>query len=294
MSEDRYGFVGLGRLGLPLAVRMLNAGTRIVGCARGRSQEFVAAGGAIAGDGSVRAVAEAADVIFSCLPTKESLEDAILGLDGVLSAPGPVPIVVEMSTIPLDAKRRLRDEIIGRGGDMLDCPVSGTPMMAETGHAVIYSSGTEATYHRVADTIRQASPNGQFVGDFGEATKLKYVAQILVFTHISAAAEAMAFARVIGLDPDLVVKMISQSPGAASGQFNIRGPLIAAGEFEGRLVTVDMTVEGLEQISEYAAETGASTPLLSVVSGLFDELVERGHGDNDPGKLSEMLFHRAT
>jgi 3-hydroxyisobutyrate dehydrogenase-like beta-hydroxyacid dehydrogenase len=285
------GFIGLGRLGSPFAAHLVAAGYDVAGCKRGRSDELVGAGGRIAGDGSARAVAEAADVVFTCLPNDAALEEVV---DGLLSADGDAPTVVELSTVSIALMERLRARLAERGGGLLDCPVSGTPAMAQGKQAVIFASGDRAAFERVAEPIKAIAPANVFVGALGAGTNFKYVANLLAFVHVTAAAEAMAFAAAAGLDLKLVANVISQSPGATSGQFNIRAPLMAEGRFESTLVTVDQMREVCAQICARADEVGAATPLVSVVRDLYDEFAAQGEADSDPGKLVLYLQEKAS
>src|SRR5437870_5775373 len=112
------GFIGIGRLGLPFAANLVGSGYDVVCCARGRSAELVEHGGRNAGDGSPRAVAEAADgVVLTCLPDDDALDEVVSGL---LEAGGAAPIVVEMSTVSIAGKQRNRDRLATAGGDLLD------------------------------------------------------------------------------------------------------------------------------------------------------------------------------
>jgi 3-hydroxyisobutyrate dehydrogenase len=284
------GVIGLGRMGLPFAINLLAAGYDVVGCARGRSADLVAAGGRIPGDGSPRAVAGEARVVFTCVPDDAALEEVI---GGVLDAGGIAPTVVELSTVSIPLMERLGDRLRERGGDLLDCPVSGTPAMAQDKKAVVFASGDAAAFERVAEPIRAIAPATVFVGDLGAGTNFKYVANLLAFVHVTVAAEAMAFARACGLDLGLVAQVISQSPGATSGQFSIRAPLMAEGKFASTLVTVDQMREVCAQICARAEEVGAATPLVSVVRDLYEDFAAQGEGDSDPGKLVLYLQDRA-
>lgn len=284
------GFLGVGRLGLPLAANLIEAGHEVACCSRGRSEALVAKGGRVADDGSPRAVAAEADVICTCLPTEDSLAEVV---DGLLQAGRPVT-VVELSTFSIPFKREQRERLLAAGGEMLDCPVSGTPVSAENKEAVIFVGGEKAVYDRVEPILKGMTPRVVHVGGFGAGTNMKYVANFLAFTHVTVAAEAMAFAGANGLDQGLVAKLISNAPAATSGQFNIRAPLMAEGRFESKLVTVDMTRKDLELITAQARDVGASARLLAVVKDYYDEMAANGDGDADPAKLSAVLLERAV
>jgi L-threonate 2-dehydrogenase len=292
MSSERHtvGFVGLGRLGLPFALNLVAAGYDVAGCARGRSGELVAAGGRVAGDGSARAVAQEAAVVLTCLPDDAALDHVI---EDLLSAEGDAPTVIELSTVSIALMEQLQSRLAERGGALLDCPVSGTPAMAQEKKAVVFASGDRGAYERMQEIIKAIAPANVFVGGLGAGTNFKYVANLLAFVHVTAAAEAMAFAAAAGLDLGLVAGVISQSPGATSGQFNIRAPLMAEGKFSSTLVTVDQMREVCAQICARADQVGAATPLVAVVRDLYEEFAARGEGDSDPGKLVLYLQEKA-
>jgi putative dehydrogenase len=288
------GFIGLGRLGLPFARNLAEAGYDVAGCRRGRSDELIAAGGRVAGDGTDRAVAAEAKVVFTCVQDEDALKAVIEGPDGILAADGELPTVIEMSTVSITTMQHLREALVARGGELLDCPVSGTPDMAAAKQAVVFASGSRAAFDAVAEIIKAIAPANVFVGELGAGTHFKYVANLLAFVNVTAAIEAMSFASAAGLDLGLVASVISQSPGATSGQFNIRAPMIAEGKFDSRLVTVDQMREVCEQICHHAEEIGASTPLIGVVRDLYDEFAARGENDSDPAKLFLYLQERAS
>ncbi|MCW3013042.1 MAG: 2-hydroxy-3-oxopropionate reductase [Solirubrobacterales bacterium] len=292
MSTQTIGFIGLGRLGSPLAANLLDAGYAVACSARGRSDELVGKGASVPGDGSPRAVAEAADIVLTCLPSEASLEAVLSGEDGIIAAGRPT-LVVELSTFAIPFKRAQRDVLRDAGGDMLDCPVSGTPPMAAAKEAVVFVSGDSEAFGRAQDVIKALTPKSIYVGEFGQATNMKYVANFLAFVHVTVAAEAMAFAGLVGLDQHLVAKLIAGSAGATSGQFNIRAPLMAERRFESALVTVDMMRKDLELITDHAEDVGASARLLNVVKDLYDEMAALGEGDSDPAKLMAVLQDRA-
>ncbi|MBS1895321.1 MAG: NAD(P)-dependent oxidoreductase [Actinobacteria bacterium] len=293
MGEAPIGFIGLGRLGSVVASILLEAGRRLVCCDRGRIQELVEKGAQVPGDGSPRAVAEAAEVVFTCLPG-DAIGSAFDGPAGVVAGAGEATLVVDLSTAEIAEKQRLHGLLAERGGLLLDCPISGTPQMVAKGASAIFASGERAAYERVAGLLAEISPGAHYVGELGSGTKMKYVANLLVLAHVAAAGEAMAFAQSLGLDLVQVAELLSNSPAATSGQFQVRAPLIAAGQFEGKLVTIADARENLDQITAAASAVGAQVPLADKVKGLFDEVGEAGGDESDPARLALFLRSRAA
>jgi putative dehydrogenase len=289
-DRQTVGFIGVGRLGLPFALNLVSAGYDVVTTGRGRAADVVAAGGRIAADGSAAAVAAEASVVFTCLRDDGELETVA---EELLSGAGAAPTVIELSTVSIDLMERLAQRFDERGGGLLDCPVSGTPAMAAEKQAVVFVSGNRETAETVTPLIAAIAPINVFVGDLGAGTNFKYVANLLAFVHVTVAAEAMALAAKSGLDLNLVAAVISKSAGATSGQFNIRAPMMAQGNFESTLVTVDMMREVCSQIVAHADKLGASTPLITVVRDLYDDFAAQGEGDSDPGKLVQFLQEQA-
>lgn len=282
------GLVGVGKLGQAVGRRLISGGFRVVCCARGRSDELVEHGGSIAGDGTARAVAESCDLLLTCLPPRGFVA-AMEGPDGVLAASAPLPLVVVLGTAPVELKHRIRARMVDGGSDLLDCPVSGTPSMVDTGDAIIYASGDIASYARIADVLTVIAPRQAYVGEFGSGTKMKYVANLLAQVHVTAAAEAMALAQALDLDLPRVAELISASPGAVSGQFRIRAPLIAAARFDDAMVTVRDSRDVLHQVTSAAREVGIRAPLAQTAQDLMDEFGELGEDDSDPAKLVQLF-----
>ena len=133
---DRVGVIGLGKMGLPIAMNLMSRGFHVTGYRRSGSPELVQAGGTMAA--SAAEVAAQADVILSIVPTAEDVEEIIQGPQGTLSTLREGTIHIEMSTIDVDRKARLRDQVRAQGGDLLDCPITRQPRhgRAPAGHHV--------------------------------------------------------------------------------------------------------------------------------------------------------------
>lgn len=116
--------IGLGKMGLPIARNLTERGFEVIGYRRHPSPELAAAGGIPVA--SAAEVAERAEVLLSILPDAGDVEEIVCGAAGTLTALQPGTVHIEMSTIDVDRKRRIRDAVRDRGGDLLDCPISGS------------------------------------------------------------------------------------------------------------------------------------------------------------------------
>ena len=152
----RVGVIGLGKMGLPIAVNLMERGFDVTGYRRSGSAELAAAGGTVAG--SAAEVAASADVLLSIVPGAEDVEEIICGPAGTLTALRPGTIHIEMSTIDVPRKARIREAVVKSGGDLLDCPISGSPGMVAPRLATTFASvglHRRVRHRRAAEVHRQ-------------------------------------------------------------------------------------------------------------------------------------------
>ena len=195
---DRVGVIGLGKMGLPIARNLMVRGFRVTGYRRSGSPELLKEGGDVAAS-AAEAAAEA-DVIISIVPTADDVDEIIAGPDGTLTTLRPGTVHIEMSTIDVDRKARLRDLVRAKGGDLLDCPISGSPGMVAPRLATTFASGDKQNVDHVSAILDAISGPWIYTGAFGTGAQMKYIANLLLAVHTVAAAEAMALARRSGLD----------------------------------------------------------------------------------------------
>ena len=275
---DRVGVIGLGKMGLPIAMNLMSRGFQVTGYCRRGSPELAQAGGAVAA--SAAEAAAQADVILSIVPDAEAVEEVIAGPAGTLTAPKPGTVHIEMSTIDVDRKARLRDRVRSQGGDLLDCPISGSPGMVAPRLATTFASGDKASVDQVAGVLDAISGPWVYTGAFGTGAQLKYVANLLLAVHTVAAAEAMALARRSGLDLDLVQRTLDNSI-ASSAIWKQRGPLMAERAWSPAPGPVRTLHPILEQIEDHAARAGVSASVFAAAKDVFDQALADGRGDLD-------------
>jgi putative dehydrogenase len=285
----RVGMIGLGKMGLPIARNLTERGFEVIGYRRHPSGELAAVGGIPAA--SVAEVAERGDVLLSILPDAADVEEVICGDGGTLTALQPGTVHIEMSTIDVDRKARLRDAVRSRGGDLLDCPISGSPGMVAPRLATTFASGEEASVDLVRAVLDAISGPWVYTGAFGTGAHLKYIANMLVAVHTVAAAEAMVLARRSGLDLELVQRTLDSSI-AASAIWKQRGPVMRERAWSPAPGPVDTLHPILEQIEDYAARVGVVTPVFTSAKTVFDVAVEDGWGELDIACVHDQLAVR--
>ena len=283
---DRVGVIGLGKMGLPIARNLMDRGFAVIGYRRSGSPELAAAGGIVAS--SAAEVAAAADVLLSIVPDADAVEEVISGPEGTLRSQRPGTIHLEMSTIDVPRKARLRDMVQARGGDLLDCPVSGSPGMVAPRLATTFASGDPDSVDAVSKVLDAISGPWVYTGAFGTGAQLKYIANLLLAVHTAAAAEAMALARRSGLDLELVQKTLDTSI-ASSAVWTQRGPLMAERRWSPAPGPVRTLHPILEQIADQASRTGLSAPVFAAAKEVFDQALADGWGDLDIACVHDQI-----
>jgi 3-hydroxyisobutyrate dehydrogenase len=283
---DRVGVIGLGKMGLPIAQNLMARGFTVTGYRRSGSPELAEAGGTVAS--SAAEVAASADVILSILPGAEDVEEVICGSSGTLSALRPGTIHIEMSTIDVDRKAGLRDKVRDKGGDLLDCPVSGSPGMVAPRLATTFASGDPVSVSTVSAVLDAVSGPWVYTGAFGTGARMKYIANMLLAVHTVAAAEAMALARLSGLDLGLVQKTLDNSI-ASSAIWKQRGPLMAERRWSPAPGPIHTLHPILEQIEDHAAQVSLSAPVFAAAKEAFDKALADGWGALDIASVHDQV-----
>jgi len=281
------GIVGLGLLGGAVASRLRAGGHDVVGydIAADKVTALVALGGRAAP--SAQAVAESAAAVCVVLPSLTSVEDVVLGPRGLAASGAAGTTIIQMSTISPVLTERLAREVTAKGLAFLDCPISGTSAMVGRGEGIVFVGGDPSVFGRWRPVLETILPRAVFVGRAGQAMVLKLVANLLVALHSAAAAEALLMARKAGLDLELVLDVLGRSA-ASSRMLEVRGPLVARGEFPPQM-KLDLFMKDLHLIQEAARSVGAPLPLTDVAERLYAAALQAGHGGADLSVVVKAL-----
>lgn len=280
--------IGLGVMGGAIAGHLVRAGFTVVGydVKPDRVAEHAARGGAVAA--SCLEVADRAEVVVTALPSVAALEQAINDDGGLAGTRHQGLVVAECSTLPLDAKERARRVLAEVDVTLLDCPLSGTGAQAMTGDLSVYASGDAEALARAAPVLDAFTRSRHDVGEFGTGTKLKLIANHLVAVHNAAAAEALLLARRSGLDLELVLRAVGDGAGS-SRMLQIRGPLMAAGDYDAPGMRVALFQKDIDIITAFARTHTSPVPLLATTGQLYTAALAQGRGDQDAACLMGVL-----
>lgn len=280
------GMVGLGNMGLPVALSLLEHGLPVYGYRRHMIDDFITMGGTPVS--SSKEVAQHSDIVLTCLPSDEALLEVVSGENGLMQGAHPGLIVVEISMLSLEAKEQALTHLQRVGVEMLDCPISGTPSMVLPRKTVFLGSGDEDVFQRCLPVFQAITDNNFYLGGFGVGSKMKCVANLLVAVHTLATAEAMVLSSKAGLDPEMVMKVITPSI-AGSTMFAVRAPMMAARRYEPSMGSIHSVQEFIPLINALAKEVSSPTPLLDVAVRYYDRAAAGGRGEQDIASLFAVL-----
>jgi len=283
---ETIGFVGVGKIGMPISENLIKSGRRVVGYRRHSLAEFEKIGGVAAH--SAAEVGAQADIVLSCVPSTEALDDVVHGPGGLVHSARPGQIVVELGSHPVPDKQRQIAVLREKGAIFIDGEVSGTPGMVSARKGVIFLAGDAAACKKVEPVIAGFADTCLYFGEFGAASRVKLVNNLLVAVNIAATAEAMALGLKAGIDVPLMIKAIAAGSGGST-QFGIRAPWMA----ERRFQPVQGTVPGLQHyfdmLAEFADHVGVATPLLDCVVPLYARFMDMGLGDQDVAAMVDVI-----
>lgn len=278
----RVGVIGLGVMGTAMSANLVAGGCDVVGFDIDEAR-YSTFGGTVLG--SVAEVAESSSIVLLSLPTPAALA-AVAAELGAGDHRGTV--VVEMGTLALSDKLAARDIVEASGTVMLDAPVSGTGLQAADATLVVYCSGPTEAYEQVVPVFDLIGQRSYDLGEFGNGSRMKYVANLLVAVHTQATAEAHALGAAAGLDPQVVQEVISAGVGS-SKIFDIRGPMVAARSYDPPSARLAIIAKDGGIIANFADEVGAVTPLLKAAIEQYQAGIDAGLGDVDAAALRELL-----
>src|ERR1700685_67919 len=283
---ETVGFVGGGKIGLPISENLIKNGYRVVGYRRSSLAEFEQIGGVPAR--SSADVGAQADIVFSCLPSTEALDDAVHGPRGLVQTARPGQIVIELGSHPVPDKKRQIGPLREKGAAFIDGEVSGTPGMVSARKGVIYLAGDAEACKKIEPVIARFAVPCLYFGEFGAASRVKLVNNLLVAINIAATAEAMALGLKAGVDLPLMIKAIARGSGGST-QFGSRAPWMAERRFQPVQGPVPALQHYFDLIGEFADNVGVATPILDSVIPLYERFMTMGLGGEDGARMVDVI-----
>jgi 3-hydroxyisobutyrate dehydrogenase-like beta-hydroxyacid dehydrogenase len=281
--------IGLGIMGSAMSVNLVKAGFSVFGydTVAARRAALNRAGGRATR--SAGEVARRSPLIITSLPSA----DALSAVAAELAAAGHRgQIVIETSTLPLEVKQAAKRRLAVRGITLLDCPLSGTGAQARTKDLVVLASGERGAYRKCIPVLEGFARAHYLIGPFGDGSKMKFIANLLVAIHNVAAAEALVLGMKSGLDPAQVLKVISNGAGT-SRMLEVRGPMMVRGDYSEATMKVSVWQKDMKIIGEYARSIDCPTPLFLASAPFYTAAMAMGRGNEDTGSVCAVLEEMA-
>jgi putative dehydrogenase len=242
--DQRVGFIGLGAMGFGMAANLVRAGFAVAGfdLKREALERFIALGGGAAE--SPRTAARDAGLLFLMVVNDAQVEDALFGAAGAVEALPQAATVVLSSPVPAAYVRRLGERLAERGLHLLDAPVSGGAIGAETGQLTIMASGSPEAFAAAEAALEVCARQVHRLGAApGIGSMVKAVNQLLAGVNLVTVAEGMAFGTALGADPKVLYEVIRNAAGG-SWMFENRVPRMLDNDYAPRSA-VDIWVKDL-------------------------------------------------
>jgi putative dehydrogenase len=284
-TGQAVGIIGLGIMGGAISRNLAAKGWHVAGFDIDAESCGAARANGIEVATSTAEVAAGAEIILTSLPSPAAVHAVIAE---IVAAKAPNRIVVELSTLALADKFAMRDALAAAGHVGLDCPLSGTGAQAQKGDLVVFASGDANAIEKCRPIFADFSRKTADLGEFGNGSKMKYVANHLVAVHNVATAEALVLGMKSGLDPQTIIEVISSGAGN-SRVFELRAPMMAQKKYDPPTMRITTWKKDLDVIGNYAGELGVPLPTFDATLAVYSAAKSMGYGGQDTGSVCAVL-----
>jgi 3-hydroxyisobutyrate dehydrogenase-like beta-hydroxyacid dehydrogenase len=287
LKDLTVGWVGLGRMGKPMSLRLHNAGARVCVTSRNRVVVDEMVGHGLLGAESPREAARSADIVIMTVFDAAAVRAVLEGADGILGGLREGALVVDMGTTEVAATRNFAKAVAKRGGAYLDAPVSGGVRGATEGTLTIMVGGEAADLQRAMPVFSILGKNVTHMGPAGTGQATKAANQLIVGVTIAAVAEAFALAAGAGVDLAKVREAL-QGGFADSRILQEHGLRMIAGNYAPG-GTIAAQCKDMRQTLSLGNSLGLHLPVSEVAAKRFNDAAEHGLGQLDHSAVFKLL-----
>ena len=290
----RIGFIGVGTMGGPMVLNLLEAGHEVVvnDVRRAAADRLIESGARWAD--SPREAAAGAELVLTSLPGPREVEIVALGDNGIVHGAERGAIYADLSTSSPTLIRRIHAAFAERGVDVLDAPVSGGPLGAQRGTLQVMVGGDEAVYERARPTLLAIGDKVSHMGDVGCGSIAKLVHNTIGYCALTAFAETFTLGVKAGVKAE---KLMEAVRGGAYGQqnfLNVRLPeIILKDRFDTPNFALRLARKDVGLATELGREYNVPMAVANYVEQLFLEGLGRGWGDKDSSAIFMLQEERA-
>lgn len=283
----KVGFLGLGTVGKYMAINLLKADYDLTVYDSNKSvaAELVNLGAKFAS--STKEAVKGKDIVLHIRPEKERLKPDIYGPDGIFAGIDPGTILVDMGTHSLESTLEIAEEATKHRVFFLDAPVWGTKEHAANGLLTILTGGDPALVGRCRELFSNFGLNIIHVGAVGDATRMKFIVNLVQAELIQALSEGLVFGEKMGFSVDKILEVLD-SGGVASPLFHSKGRTMARGDFT-RNLALKYVHEQLELVLDQAKKLELDLPGVACACRLYEQADKDGRGEEDFSAVIKVL-----
>jgi 3-hydroxyisobutyrate dehydrogenase-like beta-hydroxyacid dehydrogenase len=287
------GFLGLGRMGGPMARNLAAAGHTVhVFDVDPAAARRAAATGGIVAEASPRDVAARATVLFSALPNDEIVTEAYLGAGGVLAGAARGLVTCDCSTVSPEVSRAISGAASGRGVTHMDTPMLGSSPQAESGEIFFMAGGDQATMPVVQPFLDVMGRLTMYVGPSGTGNQIKLLHNALGAVNAVAVAESLALCAKLGVDPGTYYEVVKNGGGMAySTYFDRRVMRIVGGDYSPTF-TLQLMLKDVTLATRMAGDAVAHMPILRETLAAYTAGHAGGWGGDDFSAVTHVVERR--
>ncbi|TNC15962.1 NAD(P)-dependent oxidoreductase [Methylobacterium terricola] len=292
-SSTRIAFLGLGKMGLPMASRLVAAGWTVAGFdpAPAAADAFAAAGGTVAS--SAREAAAGAGVVVTMLPDGRAVRAALTGPDGVADQLAPGAVAIDMSSSAPVGTRELAQELAGAGIVLLDAPVSGGVKRARDGTLAIMVGGDITAAAAVRPLLEALGASIFETGPVGSGHAMKALNNYVSAAGLTAACEALRIGARFGLDPALMTDILNVSTGRNNSTEVKLKPFVIPKTYASGF-SMALMAKDLRTADDLARHEGIPAPLSRAVAALWQQALDDLGAEADHTAIDAFLATRPT
>jgi 3-hydroxyisobutyrate dehydrogenase-like beta-hydroxyacid dehydrogenase len=264
------GFVGLGVMGQGIVPRLQAAGHKVTGWNRSRDKAAALIAAGMGWADTPRAVAEVSDIVLSIVTDGNAVRAVALGKDGIIAGLKRGSVYADMSTIAPDVSRGVAAEFAQAGLEMLDAPLSGSPVTLRQGNASVMVGGAAAAFEKAKPVLLAIGPKVTHIGANGLACQMKIAVNLLLMVEVIAFGEAVALAEKGGVERAIAVDAVLKSV-AASPVLGYRGPFILDGQMPA-VPLADVTLQQKDMLLalDLGRKLGSPVPLAAAANEIMN------------------------
>ena len=287
-AATRVGWIGLGAMGFPMAGCVARAGFDVSAYDINPARAEALTTDGVKPAASINEAASGADVLIVMVATPDQVESVLFGDDPAAAALAAGAAVVVMATVGPAPVKRWAERLAQQQVDLVDAPVSGGAARAAAGDLLIMVGGTQSAVDRAQPLLDAMARSAPHVGTApGDGQKVKLVNQLLCGVHIAAAAEALALAEAMQLDPGATWEVL-RGGAAASFMLDDRGARMVHGTDEVKSA-LDIFVKDMGLVTDAARASSYPAPLASAAEQLYLAGRRAGLGRRDDSAVIEVL-----